>query len=118
MLPAPSGQAQTIPKGSATELKKKIHLPSQTELLRDDVDELRKQLAAVQRELQDLKARFGRHSHTYAAPGTYSGLPLDSIAQTGSPYRGRGMVILGGPGTPGNVGRIYRYEAQTSGPVQ
>ncbi len=96
------------------------------ELLQDDVNELKKQLAAVQRELQDLKqrelqdlkARFGRHSHTHEAPGTYSGLPLDSIAPKGSLYHGRGMVLLGGSGIPGNSGPLYRKQGQTSGPVQ
>ena len=115
-----SAQTRAIPNPGA------LPVEFQVQQLRDLVNQLEarqrqlaQELQAMQRDFGELKARHARHSHSYTAPGNYVGLSADQIVPRDSVYRGKGLVILGGPGTPGNAGKVYRINNdRTSGPIE
>lgn len=100
---------------SATSLPVEMQLNQ----LREQVLRVQSQLSEAKREIADLRARYQRHGHTYTAPGNYSGINADALVAKGSIHYGRGLVLLGGSGTPGNTGPLYRtFNTRTSGPVE
>lgn len=99
----------------AASLPVDIHLNQ----MREQMVRLQSQMSEAKREIANLRARYQRHGHAYTAPGNYSGISADALVTRGSMYHGRGLVLLGGNGTPGNAGPLYRINnTRTSGPVE